>query len=631
MNGDFRVGPWFVEPGLNTISRNGTTVQLEPKVMSVLVCLAEHPGEPVSKEQLLQTVWPNTFVSDGVLTRSISELRRVFEDEAKQPRVIQTIAKRGYRLVAPVTPVNGVPLQTSPPVPDFPREGQPRIKLRAMRRFGIAGSAVLLIALLISLSVGKLRGRFGFTSSTPQIHSLAVLPFKNLSGDSNQDYFAEGITDLLITYLSKISSLRVISHTSTGQYKNTKKTVPEIARELGVDGVVEGSVQRVGDRARVNVQLVYAPQETHLWAESYEREVRDMLDLQGTVAHTIADHIRAETTAGERERLQEPHPVNQAALDAYLKGAYYEHKIGEGASFGERDKAVEAYLEAIHQDPTFARAYVGLATAHIRGVSPAPADIPTVRDSLEKALALDPNLAEAHLWTARFKQFHDWDFPAAEKEFRHAIELDPNNAGAHDFYGFFLDTQGRFDEADREERRAQELDPDNEHVVDGYNIRGQYDRVLEVCQREVDRHPNAGIYHHCLYQAYLRNGRYDEVVPELQKTVTYFGHPELANPLARAYARGGIRAMLRLWARDLENLQSSGVAPVLVAQVYAELADADNAFKWLEKGYEQRDGFLVDLNVNPLWKPLHSDPRFQDLVRRVGLSKVNPKPSRKHW
>ena len=373
MNGDFRVGPWFVEPGLNTISRNGTTVQLEPKVMSVLVCLAEHPGEPISKEQLLQTVWPDTFVSDDVLTRSISELRRMFEDEAKQSRVIQTIAKRGYRLVAPVTPVNA-------------REG-PRIKLRAMRRFGIAGSAVLLIALLISLSAGKLRGRFGVTNNAPQIHSLAVLPFKNLSGDAHQDYFAEGMTDLLITYLSKISSLRVISHTSTDKYKNTKKAVPEIARELGVDGVVEGSVQRVGDRARVNVQLLYAPRETHLWAESYDREVRDMLDLQGTVANTIADRIRVETTASERERLQEPHPVNQAALDAYLKGAYYEHRIGEGSSFEERDKAVESYREAIRQDPTFARVYVGLATAHIQGVSPAPQDVAIVTDSLEKALA----------------------------------------------------------------------------------------------------------------------------------------------------------------------------------------------------------------------------------------------------
>jgi TolB-like protein/Flp pilus assembly protein TadD len=587
--------------------------------MEVLVCLAEHPGEPVSKEKLLQTVWADTFVGDSVLTRSISELRRVFEDEAKEPRVIQTIAKRGYRLVAPVTPVNGTLTALSLAVLEVPRENSRANTRRWMWRLAIPTSAVLLLGVLLALNAGNLRARLWARTSIPQIHSLAVLPLKNLSGDPAQDYFAAGMTDELITYLSQIGGLRVISYTSIHSYKETKKTVPEIARELNVDAVVEGSVQRAGDRVRVNAQLIYAPQETHLWAQSYDRDLQDALALQSTVARAIADGIRVETTPGERERLQEPRPVNQAALEAYLQGKHYEDSVGEGSSFEEGYKAAAYYRDAIRQDPTFARAYVGLARAHIHFVSPPPKDAVIVKDALEKAIALDPNLAEAHLWMARFKQLHDWDFSGAEQEFRRAIELDPNNAGAHDFYGWFLDTQGRLDEGDREERRAQELDPGQDHLTDGYNVRGQYDRVLEISLRMVALHPKLGEVHHYLYAAYLHNGRYGEALPELQQTVICYGHPELAVPLAQAYDKGGIRAMLRLWAKDLENLQSAGVPPVFVANVYAQLGDADNAFKWLEKGYVERDGFLVDLNVNPDWKQLRSDPRFKDLVRRVGL------------
>lgn len=617
MDSAFHVGSWLVQPSLNTISRNGTTVQLEPKVMSVLVCLADHAGEAVSKQQLLQTVWADTFVGEGVLTRSIFELRRVFEDEAKEPRVIQTIAKRGYRLVVPVTPANGAqtPLGLDLPATFLEKSGA---SLRGWA-WRLAGSAALLIALLVGLNVGNLRGRIWSRTSARQIHSLAVLPLKNLSGDPTQDYFADGMTDELITYLSQISSLRVISHTSTNKYKNTYKTLPEIARELGVDGVVEGSVQRAGGRVRVNAQLVYAPQEAHLWAQSYDRDLQDALTLQSTVARDIADRVRVETTARERERLQQPRPINQTALEAYMRGKHYEDSVGEGSSFEEGYEAAAYYRDAIREDPTFARAYVGLARAHIHFVSPPPQDAAIVKDALERALALDSNLAEAHVWMARFKQVHDWDFSGAEDEFRRAIELEPNNAGAHDLYGWFLDTLGRLEEGGQEERRAQDLDPGQDHLMDGYNVRGQYDRTVEISQRMVALHPNVGVWHHYLYAAYVHNGRYREALPELQQTVICYGHPELAAPLAEAYDKGGIRAMLRLWAKDLENLQGAGVPPVLVANVYAQLSDADNAFKWLEKGYVERDGFLLDLNVNPDWKPLRPDPRFKDIVRRVGL------------
>lgn len=618
MNGDFQMGAWLVQPSLNTVSRNGTSVQLEPKVMGVLVCLAEHAGEPVSKEKLLQTVWPDTFVGEGVLTRSISELRRVFQDEAKEPRVIQTIAKRGYRLMVQGSPVNGSHAEAEHHQKSVIAEIQATGTNRAWT-LGMAGTVLLLIGLVAILSLGNLRERVWAHTHTPQIHSLAVLPLKNLSGDPSQDYFSDGMTDELITSLSQIGSLRVVSYTSTSKYKDVKKTVPEIAQELGVDGVVEGSVQRVGSQVRVNAQLVYAPLETHLWAQSYDRDLRDALGMQSSVARDIAERIRAQTTAGERKKLEDSRPVNQAALDAYLKAKYYHNSVGEGSSFEESSKAVEYYRDAIRQDPSFAPAYVGIARAYIHFLSPMPQDVAVVKESLDKAMALDPTLAEAHLWTARFKQLYDWDFTGAEQEFKQAIELDPNNAMAHDFYGWFLYTQHRFDEGDREETRAQELDPDNDHLSDGYNFRGQYEQALEIYQRMVSLNPNRGDLRYFLYMAYFRTKRYREAVPELLQTAVLYGHPELAGPLGEAYSKGGINATLRLWAKDLENLQSAGVTPLMVATVYAQLGDASNAFKWLEKGYVERDGWLVALSIDPEWKTIRSDPRFKDLVRRVGL------------
>jgi TolB-like protein len=328
--------------------------------------------EPVSKEKLLQTVWSDTFVGESVLTRSISELRRVFEDEAKEPRVIQTIAKRGYRLVAPVTPVNDGPTRTSLANLDFHRDSNYTNRTKWTWRLAIPGSAVLLIALLIAANVGSLRERVWSRTSVPQIHSLAVLPLKNLSGDPSQDYFADGMTDELITCLAQISSVRVISYTSTYRYKETKKTLPEIAHELGVDAIVEGSVQRAGGRMRVNAQLVYAPEEAHLWAQSYDRDLLDSLVVQSIVASAIADQVKVKLTPAQRAPLQVPRPVNLKALDAYLRGVDHLGRVGHGLGGEEVRKAVESFQEAITQDPGFAAAYVKLAEAYSNEAFPYP-------------------------------------------------------------------------------------------------------------------------------------------------------------------------------------------------------------------------------------------------------------------
>src|SRR5437588_1977822 len=296
MTGDFRVGPWLVRPGLNSISQNGTSDRVERKVMEVLVCLAEHSGEAVPKEKLLQTVWPDTFVSDDVLKRSVSELRRVFEDDAHESRVIETIPKRGYRLVARVEPVNGSDqlVRASEHI-----ESRTEIK-RGPRKLWIASFAVfgglLFLSVLIALNVAGLRDRISLRSAAPSIHSLAVLPLASLSSDPAQEFFADGVTDALITDLAHISALRVVSRTTMMRYKKTEKPLPQIARDLNVDGIVEGTVQRSGERVRITAQLIYGSGDQHLWAQSFERDVKDMLALQSYVAGEIADEIQVKVT-----------------------------------------------------------------------------------------------------------------------------------------------------------------------------------------------------------------------------------------------------------------------------------------------------------------------------------------------
>jgi TolB-like protein/DNA-binding winged helix-turn-helix (wHTH) protein len=621
VNSDFRVGPWLVQPSLNTISQNGTSNRVEPKMIEVLLCLAEQAGEVVPKEKLLQTVWPGTFVSDDVLKRSVSELRRVFGDDAHQSRIIETIPKRGYRLVLDVKPANGHELAhgelSQLAAAELPSV-QPAIRKWRIGLFGV-GVVVPVCALILAFNIAVSRERIFGNGGPPLIRSLAVLPLQNLSGDPSQEYFADGMTEELINELSRLSGLKVISRTSITRYRNTDKSLPQIAHELNVDAIVEGSVLRSGDRVRITAQL-HAASDASLWADAYDRNLQDVLALQSTVARAIADRIRVEITPTERARLQDRRPINPAALEAYLQGEYHGQRFGTGSGPEERYKAAQYFQQAIRSDPNFARAYVALAGTYITNVGPSSQEAPLVRDALEKALAADPDLSDAHLWMARFREYHEWDFAAAEQEFRRAIELDPNNALAHDFYGDYLDNMGRQHEGAKEQQLAQELDPGNDHLIDGFFMQGEYQRALEMARDDVKMHPDAGGSHWALYRACLRTGSFDEAIQELQHVVTLYGVPDLARPLARADATSGYRGALRLWAEDLIRLQGKGTpaSPTMIAEVYAYLGDREHALEWLEKGFQERDGFLVGLKA-PVWQPLRSDPQFQDLVRRIGL------------
>lgn len=622
----YQIGVWLVDPSLNTVSQDGKTTHLEPKVMEVLVCLAQHPGETLPKDKLLQTVWPDTFVTEDVLTRSISELRRVLEDDAKDPRIIQTIPKRGYRLLAPVQAANGNAHRESSADPtEVPaqREEGP------IRRYRLASAAAILVlaavAAAFALDFAGVRSHFLVKASVPAVHSLAVLPLVNLSNDPNQEYFADGVTDALITDLAQISSLRVISRTSIMHYKNTQKTLPEIARELNVDEIVEGTVQRSGDRVRITAQLVQGPTDTHLWAKSYERDLRDVLTLEGEAARSVADEIQTALTPLERARLSKDRPVNLQALEAFLQGEHHASNYGRGYDVSELKKAEENFQQSIDDDPSFAPAYIKFAQAYSRQSEMSrPSEVyPREKAVAEKALALDPNLSDAHLALADVAFSYEWDWATAERELRKALELNPSNAGARESLGDYLQAMGRMSEGLEEQLLAEELDPqaDPDHLSNGLYRTRQYDRGIDWLRKQVEINPGEGVHYIQLMDFYAEKGMQRQYMETVVHVLMLYGFPQLAESLRRNYAAAGYTKALRELGGETEKLEERGIIfmPGIIAEIYTKSGDTEKAFHWLQIAVQQRDGAMPYLNCDPEWDPIRSDPRFQDLIRRVGL------------
>ena len=622
MDGDFRVGPWLVQPNLNTVSRNGTAIRLEPKVMEVLVCLAGHAGEPLPKETLLRAVWPDTFVSEAVLSRCISELRRVFEDDAREPRLIQTIPKRGYRLVAPVEPVNDTQFEL--------RHTETSVSSQNSRIVAMTLSSIaLLCGLLIAFDVRGLRERL-VGSRMPPIHSIAVLPLKNLSDDPAQKYFAYGMAEELITDLSQMSGLKVVSHTSVIRYQDTDKPLPQIARELGADAVVEGAVQRSGDRVRVTAQLIYAPKDTTLWAKTYDRDLRDVLGLQSTVTREIADEIRVKMTPQQTARLAKPRVVNPEALDAYWK-AQYHLSLLEHAKFvnGQKKSAenefrqtIANFEQAIQRDPNYAPAYLGYSDAireFASGVDP-HTDLRTqAKTALMKALALDDALAKAHESLGNILFGDEWNWAGAEKEYKRALELNPNSAEAHYSYAYYLDSMGRLQEGMKEHELQLQLDPD---IDDGDSPLLPIELRIERMQKFVETHEHSGPDAHWVLGLLLaRGGRYKEATNEWASLMARFGWTGTAQAIRRGYESAGYRGALRAWAQELEAMAKKGqhFPPNMLAYLNGVLGDKDRAFAWMEKAYEIHEESIAQMKACLDYEPLRSDPRFAEMLRRVGL------------
>jgi TolB-like protein/DNA-binding winged helix-turn-helix (wHTH) protein len=616
-----------VRPSLNSVSRNGTSAQLEPKVMAVLVCLAAHAPEPVPKEKLLQEVWPDTFVGEGVLTRSVHELRQVFQDEAKESTVIQTIAKRGYRLVVPVVPVNGVP-PVSPAV-EARQTGSLVVPRKLRIGMWAVGGVALLGVSLFALNIGGLRDRLLTRNAAPVIRSLAVLPLQSLSADPAQEYFTEGMTDALITDLAQISALKVVSRTTVMRYQGTSEPLPQIARELNVDGIVEGTVQRSGNRVRITAQLIYAPADRHLWAQSFERDVKDMLALQSTVASEIAREVQVKVTAEEQAKLRNVRPVNTKALDAYVEARFHLDQVDKFEFYKdkqlalqeERDKALSYLDRAIQIDPDYVPAYLAYSDAVDSGSVPRLDLLPRAKAALAKALELDETSIPAHLAQARFMEQYAYDWPSAEKEIKRAIELNPNSADAHAAYSGYLADLGRSADADREVKIAQALDPGHDYFADAGVHRDDGQTIEEERQALEEKAPNDPFAMGTLAKVYAIAGRYKEAVEMYERALALYGWHDFVAVLKRADASGGPKFALQEWMRaDEEYSRGHNDFPVFVAAfTYASLGDNDRAFAWLDKAYAQRDWCIIYLKNDSVWDPLRSDPRFKDLLRRVGL------------
>jgi len=536
---------------------------------------------------------------------------------------------------APLTPV------PSPPGRGWvreagPGEGTPRQVRRWAWGLGIPVVALLVLgAVLIGLNVAGLRARLMSlvgasvsrrSASLPRIESLAVLPLANLSGDPEQEYFSDGMTEELITNLGKISALRVISRTSVMRYKKTEKPLPQIARELGVDGIVEGSVLRVGGRVRITAQLIQAEQERHLWAESYERELRDILALQSEVARAIASEIRLKLTPQEQTRLASARPVNPEAYELYLKGRYqWNKRTEEGLK-----KSLEYFQQAIRVDPSYALAYSGVAdcyevlanNAFVLGTEA----YPKARVAALKALELDDSLAEAHTSLAMVFFDYEWDREGAQREFRRAIELNPGYATAHHWYALTLAWVGRADEAIREIEQARRLDPLSARINTNVGLvlylARQYDRAILELRRALELEPNAPTAHNILGRTYLQKGMNQEALAEMQKGVSLTpGDPPDLPGLAYAYAVTGKRGeALKILGRLKGLSKRRYISPHLIAKIYVGLGEKEEAFAWLQKAYEVRDGQMDSLKVDAVLDPLRSDPRFQDLLRRMNFA-----------
>jgi TolB-like protein/DNA-binding winged helix-turn-helix (wHTH) protein/Tfp pilus assembly protein PilF len=622
VDGTFRIGSWLIEPSLNTVSRNGASVHLAPKVMGVLLCLAQHAGEPVSKEDLLQAVWPDTFVGDDVLKVSVSELRRVLEDDAREPTIIQTISKRGYRLVAPVKWAKEV--QESEAEAKEARGAVVNTRKVWLGALAVISAAVLLV--LLGANAGKLRARIAGRVDAPQIHSLAVLPLRSLSSDPNQEYFSDGTTDALITDLAQISSLKVISHTSTLQYKDTKKSLPEIARELNADGIIEGTVQRSGDRVRITAQLIYGPSDKHLWANTYDGDLRDVFALERDVTEDIARQVQARVTTQNQAPPRSPRPVDPKVLEAYLQGKYHLNQQGKGAGDEEMREAQKYFQQAIDVDPNFAPAYLGLADSHGELLLGTSEDVAIGRRAIEKAVELDPNSSDARTDLGYMKWLPDLDWRGAEQELRRAVALNPNNANSHYVLCGVLSAMGRAQEGLPDCRIAQQIDPLNDNSSLPLYLARDYDGSIAILRFMLQKDPNNGKFHCFLFNDYAKKEMYKEAIQEQVQCYAQFGFPEVAANLQHAYAVSGYRGAIKQWAKDLEHLQATKKAflPGNLAAAYAILGDKDHAFYWLDQAYEHRelvsiDGGIFFLAAEPLYDPLRSDPRFKDLLRRVGL------------
>jgi TolB-like protein/DNA-binding winged helix-turn-helix (wHTH) protein/Flp pilus assembly protein TadD len=619
------------------LHKHGLKIKLQELPFRVLALLLEHPGEVVTREELRKALWPDSFVNfDHSLASAINKIREALSDFAENARFIETLPRRGYRFIAPVSglsgrPHDGVALTSTPIIREIPGASPHETPVepsgpasRRTRRALWVGALGVAVLALLAVTYVMTRSRAG-DATRPKIKSLAVLPLKNLSGDSTQEYLADGMTEALIGRLSRIHDLRVISRTSVMRFKDTHLSVPEIARTLRVDAIVEGSVIREGSRIRVSAQLIRGATDEHFWSEAYDRELRDVLALQSEVAQSIAGKVEVTVAGKEHERLTAVRSVSPEVYESYLKGRFALNKSNSKAAIEE---SIGYFEQAIKRDPTFASAYVGLASAHAKLSTvfigaPPEKERPKAISAARKAVELDPKFGEAHLLLADMLQ-KQWQWAEAEAEYRRALDMNPSDAAAHAGLAQWLVCQGRTEEALAWARRGRELDP---FAVSGNDIgwilfhARRYDEAIHELRSVLAVRPDEPFALWDLGFVLIANRQPEQAIPVLEKAVSVSDRsPGVIGVLIRAYAHAGRRTdALRLLAELKRRKQASYVPAGAFVNAYLGLGEYDQAFARLEQAYEERSNILQWLKVHPFFDPLRDDPRFAELVRRVGL------------
>jgi len=595
--------------GSYQLRRDGRVLKLEKIPMELLILLASKRGQLVSREEISDRLWgKDVFVdSEHGVNTAIRKIRNVLIDDPDQPRYIETVIGKGYRFVATVSaPPEDKPLPEVAPEPAF--------RFRQLMMVGACALVALIAGYLMVRRVWPTGGRT----------MLAVLPFQNLSGDSEQDYFSDGMTEEMITQLGRLDPQRlgVIARTSAMSYKHSTKGIDQIGRELGVSYVLEGSARREGDRVRITAQLIQVRDQSHVWAAEYDRELQSVLGIQTEVASAIGDEVRLKLTPAQRAHRANLRVVNPEAYEAYLKGRYFMEKwTEEGTRVGR-----EYFQQALQKDPNYSLAYAGLADSYVWGRAGLPPGeaVERAKKAATKALQLDDTLGEPHAALAQIKFTQDWDWAGAESEFKRAIELNPNDTNALHMYSHYLLSMGRIDESYAVSTRALQHDPVSPtmqlHLGFHYLTARHYEVAIAQYQKILEKDPSYPDAHNQLAVAYRQKGMPEQSVAEYLQEQTLLGAtPDQIAALKEAYARSGMRGFWLTVLEFTEPSEQSGISPYQIASYYSILDKKDESFEWLKKAYEAHDGGLVAIKTDSDFDNLHSDPRFAELLHRMNL------------
>jgi len=619
-----RFDGYELDVGAGELRKHGIKLRLRGQPLRVLEILLESSGEVVTRAELQTQIWPaDTFVDfDHSLHNAIARIREVLGDSAETPRYIETLPRRGYRYIGPVQdfPRLQVAAETGDHTTQPPALSTPP---KRRRHLALALCALFTLGLVAFATWRYLQA----TAAASQIRSIAVLPLKNFSGDPSEEFFADGMTDQLITDLAKVGSLRVVSGTSVMQYKGTKKGLPEIARELNVDAVVEGSIGRSGQRVRVTAQLIQASTDQHLWAETYDRDLGDILNVQSEVADAIAQQVRAQLTPTERAQLRSAHAVNPGAYDDYLRGRlYFVNEFNKPASL----KRAQGYFEeSIQKDPKFALAYAGLADTYVylafAGALSKDEAYRSAKEALSTALKLDDSIGETYDTLGVLSSEFDWDWNAADREFDRAIALAPSYSCAHESRAIFLATTGRRAEALAEIAKIDQLDYSFSAAVAEsltYRQLRDYPDLIDSSKKWLLLDPKDWSLHLALGIGFEGTGKLQEAISEYQQAMAMSGGSEGVVALAHAFRAIGKKAEAEKILHDLERkAKKSSASPYTMATIYAGLNENEKAFGFLEKAYSEKSlGLVGSLKSDLLLDGLRSDPRFRDLLRRIDLN-----------